>query len=211
MKILIDISEDVFTRLFDNGSDASIDDLRQLETTVRKGTPIPEEKSAAELGGNNPRTDDEMTTISQAEEVLRSIRPYQYNIPAEKIENAKKTILDAIKGGAHIANYYGMTVEAERRVMRNAVQLIREVVDDFVFGCGSGSDDWREFFTTGYSDEFDEKVEKAAFPSDFCYKLPSDEWLFKSLISNGTGRGGMGSACEECRKIGNILMEENNG
>lgn len=218
MKVLIDISEDVFTRLFDNGVDASIDDLRQLEMAVRKGTPIPEEKSAAakiffatnKLGGNNPRTDDEMTTISQAEEVLRSIRPYQYNIPAAKIEKAKKTILDAIKGGAHIANYYGMTVEAERRVMRNAVQLIREVVDDFVFGCGSGSDDWREFFT-GYSDEFDETVEKAAFPSDFCYHLPSDEWLFKSLISYGTRRGGMGSACEECRKIGKILMEENNG
>lgn len=214
MKVLIDISEDVFTRLFDNGSDASIDDLRQLETTVRKGTPIPEEKSAAvknffainKLGGNNPRTDDEMK-IEQAEEVLRSIIPYQYNVPAAKIDEANKTILDAIKGGAHIANYYGMTVEAERRVMRNAVQLIREVVDDFVFGCGSGSDDWREFFT-GYSDEFDEKVEKAAFPSDFCYHLPSDEWLFKSLISFGTARGGMGSACEECRKIGKILKED---
>lgn len=41
MKIVIDIPEDVYTRLFDNGVDASIDDLRQLETTVRKGTPIP--------------------------------------------------------------------------------------------------------------------------------------------------------------------------
>lgn len=77
MKILIDISEDVFTRLFDNGSDVSIDDLRQLETTVRKGIPIPKEKSAAakiffainKLGGNNPRTDDEMT-IGQAIEFL---------------------------------------------------------------------------------------------------------------------------------------------
>lgn len=77
MKVLIDISEDVFTRLFDNGVDASIDDLRQLETTVRKGTPIPKEKSAAakiffainKLGGNNPKTDDEMT-IGQAIEFL---------------------------------------------------------------------------------------------------------------------------------------------
>lgn len=86
MKVLIDISEDVFTRLFDNGSDASIDDLRQLETTVRKGTPIPEEKSAAakiffainKLGGNNPRTDDEMT-IGQAIEFLDN-----FNLECEK-------------------------------------------------------------------------------------------------------------------------------
>ena len=78
MQILIDISEDVFTRLFDNGVDASIDDLRQLETAVRKGTTIPEEKSAAELGGNNPRTDDEMT-IGQAIEFLDN-----FNLECEK-------------------------------------------------------------------------------------------------------------------------------
>ncbi len=80
MKILIDISEDVFTRLFDNGSDANIEDLRQLETTVRKGTPIPEEKSAAELGGNNPRTDDEMT-IGQA---IKFLDEYSEYVECEK-------------------------------------------------------------------------------------------------------------------------------
>ena len=40
MKVLIDISEDVFTRLFDNGVDASFDDLRQIEKAVRAGRPI---------------------------------------------------------------------------------------------------------------------------------------------------------------------------
>lgn len=40
MKVLIDISEDVFTRLFDNGGDARIDDLRQIEKAVRAGRPI---------------------------------------------------------------------------------------------------------------------------------------------------------------------------
>lgn len=104
-------------------------------------------------------------------------------------------------------NFYGMTVKAERRVMNNAVRLIREVVDDYVFGCDSGNEAWKDYYT-GISDELDEKVEKADRPSDFCYTLPSDEWLFKSLISFGTTRGGMGSACEECRKIGKILKGE---
>ena len=87
MKVLIDISEDVFTRLFDNGSDASIDDLRQLETTVRKGTPSPEEKSAAakiffaiNKLGNNPRTDDEMT-IGQA---IKFLDEYSEHVECEK-------------------------------------------------------------------------------------------------------------------------------
>jgi hypothetical protein len=101
-------------------------------------------------------------------------------------------------------NFYGMTLEAERRVMKNAVRLIREIVNDYVFGCDSGNEDWRDYFT-GYSDELDEEVAKADRPSDFCYKIPSDEWLFKNLISFGTTRGGMGSACEECRKIGKII------
>lgn len=104
-------------------------------------------------------------------------------------------------------NFFGMTIDAERRVMKNAVRLIREIVDDYVFGCDSGSDDWRDYFT-GYSDELDETVKKAEYPSDFCYHLPSDEWLFKRLISFGTTRGGMGSACEECKKIGKIIKDD---
>lgn len=146
-------------------------------------------------------------TIEEAEETLRSIIPYRYNVASDKVEEAKETILDAIKGGAHVANFYGMTVEAERRVMKNAVRLIREVVDNYVFGCEGGYEDWRDYFT-GISDELDEVVEKAEYPSDFCYHLPSDEWLFKTLISLGTTRGSMGSACEECEKIGKVLKGE---
>lgn len=146
-------------------------------------------------------------TIDEAEETLRRIIPYRYNVDPKDIEEAKKTIFDAIKGGAHIANFYGMTVEAERRVMNNALRLIRIVVDDYVFGCDSGSEDWREFFK-GYSDELDEVVENAEYPADFCYRLPSDEWLFKELISWGTSRGGMTSAIEECKKIGEVIRNE---
>lgn len=143
-------------------------------------------------------------TIEEAEETLRRIIPYRYNVPSDEIQKAEKTILDAIKGGAHIANFYGMTVDAERRVMKNALRLIREIVDDYVFGCDSGSEDWREYFK-GWTEELDEAVDKAEYPSDFCYHLPSDEWLFKELISWGTTRGGMGSACEECAKIGKVI------
>ena len=104
-------------------------------------------------------------------------------------------------------NFYGLTLEAERRIMKNAVLLIAEIVDDYVFGCDSGNEDWREYFT-GYSEELDETVRKADSPSDFCYRIPSDEWLFKNLISKGTTRGGMSSACEECKRIGKILKED---
>lgn len=145
-------------------------------------------------------------TLEQAEETIRSIIPYRYNVPAEDIEEAKETIFKAIKDGYHVANYFGMTVEAERRVMRNALHLIRIIVDDYVFGCDSGSEDWREYFT-GWSEELDEEVKKSDYPSDFCYHIPSDEWLFKNLISLGTYRGGMGSAIEECQKIGDIVKE----
>lgn len=143
-------------------------------------------------------------TIEEAEETLRSIEPYKYNVPADKVDEAKKTIIDAVKGGAHIANYFGMTVEAERRVMKNAVRLISMVVDDYVFGCDSGCEAWREFFT-GISEELDKVVEEAERPSDFCYTLPSDTWLFKCLISWNTGHGGQGSAMQECAKIGKVL------
>ena len=106
-------------------------------------------------------------------------------------------------------NFYGLTLEAEKRIMKNAVALIAEIVDDYVFGCDSGSEDWRDFFT-GYSDELDETVKNANYPSDFCYSIPSEEWLFKRLISRGTTRGGMGSACEECKKIGKIIKKNIN-
>ena len=44
MKIVIDIDEDVFTRLFDNGTeDYAIvnDDLFAIAKAIRKGTPLP--------------------------------------------------------------------------------------------------------------------------------------------------------------------------
>ena len=43
MKILIDIGEDLYTRLFDNGSKLSITDQLNLGIALRKGTPLPKE------------------------------------------------------------------------------------------------------------------------------------------------------------------------
>ena len=146
-----------------------------------------------------------MMTIEEAEETLRKIKPYQYNMPAADVDEAKEVIITAIKQGAHVANFFGMTVEAERRVMKNALRLFAEIVDDYVFGCDSGCSEWRDYYS-GWSEELDERVDAAEYPSEIALdSLPSDEWLFKSLISWGTTRGGMGSACEECRKIGPIL------
>jgi hypothetical protein len=44
MKIVIDIDEDVFTRLFDNGTEdyaIANDDLFSIAKSIRKGTPLP--------------------------------------------------------------------------------------------------------------------------------------------------------------------------
>ena len=41
MQIVIDIPEDVYTRLFDNGVPTSIADGIVMERAIRKGTPLP--------------------------------------------------------------------------------------------------------------------------------------------------------------------------
>lgn len=46
MKIVIDINEDVFARLFDNGTEdyaIANDDLVAIAKSIRKGTPLPKE------------------------------------------------------------------------------------------------------------------------------------------------------------------------
>ena len=47
MQLLINIDENLFTRLFDNGIELSEEDRKQMETSVRTGTPmwsIPEDE-----------------------------------------------------------------------------------------------------------------------------------------------------------------------
>ena len=47
MQIIIDINENVFTRLFDNGDLCAMDDLFAIAKAVRKGIPL--EKIRAEI------------------------------------------------------------------------------------------------------------------------------------------------------------------
>ena len=58
MKLTIDIDEDIYTRLFDNGTeeeafDVNADDLCEILTSVRKGTPIYETNNRVYLKMNN--------------------------------------------------------------------------------------------------------------------------------------------------------------
>lgn len=41
MKIVIDIPEDVYTRLFNNGTETSFEDRKVIDTAIRLGTPLP--------------------------------------------------------------------------------------------------------------------------------------------------------------------------
>lgn len=42
IKLVIKMDVDVYTRLFDNGTETSPDDRRAIETAIRNGTPLPE-------------------------------------------------------------------------------------------------------------------------------------------------------------------------
>lgn len=97
---------------------------------------------------------------------------------------------------AYRANYYGMTIEAERRVMQNCRCIIADYVNNYVFGLDSGDyESWIEYF-----ESHDIEVDPEKQPSDYLYEM-SNEKLFMDLISWGTRRGGYTSAKEECRKI----------
>ena len=52
MKLIIDISEDVYTRLFDNGiqdNEIAVDDVCEMARALRKGTPLDNNSERAEV------------------------------------------------------------------------------------------------------------------------------------------------------------------
>lgn len=59
MKLMIDIDEDIYTRLYDNGMEAfdvnedGVRDLRKILTSIRKGTPIYETNNRVYFKTNN--------------------------------------------------------------------------------------------------------------------------------------------------------------
>lgn len=54
MKIIIDIDENVFTRLFDNGiqdNEIAVDDVCEMARSIRKGIPLEEELENSDVNG----------------------------------------------------------------------------------------------------------------------------------------------------------------
>lgn len=49
MKLIINISDDVYTRLFDNGKPMDIADGIVMERAIRNGTPIPDNATNGEI------------------------------------------------------------------------------------------------------------------------------------------------------------------
>lgn len=93
MQIVIDIDEDVFTRLFDNGTeDYAIvnDDLFAIAKAIRKGTPLP--KGHGRLIEVTNRLEQELFTFQRYTGIDEA--PYE---SATIITDRAPTIIDADK------------------------------------------------------------------------------------------------------------------
>ena len=54
MKLIVDIDEDVYTRLFDNGiqdNEIAVDDVCEMARALRLGTPLDNDSERAEVQG----------------------------------------------------------------------------------------------------------------------------------------------------------------
>ena len=59
MQIVIDIDDNLYTRLFDNGVD-NYDDAVDMAKAIRKGTPLPKNYKRLDLATQALKEDDEM-------------------------------------------------------------------------------------------------------------------------------------------------------
>ena len=89
MERVIKISEDVFTRLFDNGTETSPDDRRAIETAIRNATPLPE---------HHGRLADLDAALKCVEEVTDS-KEKEYAIALFDWAMSKRVIIPATKEG----------------------------------------------------------------------------------------------------------------
>ena len=82
MKILIDIDDDLYTRLFDNGVE-NCDDAENIARAIRKGIPIPERKDI-----NNENIKEVLDCI------IKHIRPDGdfYSFSRDEVEKMKKLL-----------------------------------------------------------------------------------------------------------------------
>ena len=89
MKILIDLSEDIYTRLFDNGVgiDEFLSDIHTILTAVRKGTVVPNKQDKfylnladkRQLLNNPPELTPDKTTKEFAKEC------YNYGVELKEV------------------------------------------------------------------------------------------------------------------------------
>ena len=75
MKVIIDIGENLYTRLFDNGIETSLEDRKVIDKAIRNGKPLPKghgrlidaDAVLAEPFGNTQRDVDIAETIIEAD------------------------------------------------------------------------------------------------------------------------------------------------
>ena len=82
MKIVIDIDDNLYTRLFDNGVD-NYDDAENMATAIRKGTPLPKghgkigdldalREEVSSWGMNDYEPSDFIDVIDQADTIIEA-------------------------------------------------------------------------------------------------------------------------------------------
>lgn len=127
------------------------------------------------------------------EEGLYSVRNSESNTVMLVYARNPHEAIETVRGEV---NYFGMTVDAERRVMENCIDLMAQAVDDVFLWDWSDGSRWKE-----YCEDNDIEWDGESNPSDYLLNIKSNEWLFQRLISRNTRRAGMTSAVEECKKI----------
>jgi len=96
MHILIDIDDDLYTRLFDNGED-NVTDMRSACAAIRKGTPLPKKEHER--------------LIILSEDAIKREKTYsgfssQYWISEDGLSNATVRIIGADKQDYENDDYY---------------------------------------------------------------------------------------------------------
>lgn len=129
MKVVIDISEDVYTRLFDNGIETSIEDRKAIETAIRVGTPLP--KGHGRLVDAEDVKENHRRWIGYLDEDMIA----RLNIA---IDIHVKTIIEADKeseyGMEWIDNYIN---EIVRKQVENKERALAELITNYDFIVGS--------------------------------------------------------------------------
>ena len=74
MKIVIEIDDNLYTRLFDNGVD-NYDDAVDMATAIRKGTPLPKDHGEMKAR-DRMRTETEIKNrLEELEKIARKLNP----------------------------------------------------------------------------------------------------------------------------------------